>query len=82
MQISKVFHRFYVGWRRIKYQIFLLLLIWLLLLLLRFFWKFCMAKDDLFRHMHDYGVTIDEEMTITSKKKMNKDIDLWMSWFF
>ena len=32
--------------------------------------------------MHDYGVTIDEEMTITSKKKMNKDIDLWMSWFF
>ena len=27
-----------------------------------------MAKDDLFRHMHDYGVTIDEEMTITSKK--------------
>lgn len=34
-----------------------------------FFWKFCMAKDDLFRHMHDYGVTIDEEMTITSKKK-------------
>lgn len=35
-----------------------------------------MAKDDLFRHMHDYGVTIDEEMTITSKKKMKKDIDL------
>lgn len=34
-----------------------------------FFGKFCMAKDDLFRHMHDYGVTIDEEMTITSKKK-------------
>ena len=37
-----------------------------------FFWKFCMAKDDLFRHMHDYGVTIDEEMTITSKKKWRK----------
>ena len=36
--------------------------------MLRFFWKFCKAKDDLFRHMHDYGVTIDEEMTITSKK--------------
>ena len=35
-----------------------------------------MAKDDLFRHMHDYGVTIDEEITITSKKKMKKDIDL------
>ena len=27
-----------------------------------------MAKDDLFRHMHDYGVTIDEEMTLQVKK--------------